>query len=255
MTKREPLSDDKTAGATDGSARRAAMDVADRLREQIQRGEREIGAWLREQKLCDEFQVGRTVVRTALRTLAEDGLVTLEKNRGAYVSTTTLQEVFDLFELRAGLYGVAARFACIRGTAGLVGDIVGKIDGMLADAERGQRADELIRQSEDIFSLMSSAASADARRMIEAVRRKTRWHYSYIGLIESPRGVGPFDHWSNVRAAFLSRNADKASDEARHIIYYMQNRVGRIMLARGLGMQDLHRPFQHRRGAAKLTSR
>jgi DNA-binding GntR family transcriptional regulator len=241
--------------SVDGSGRSAAVEVADSLREQIQRGERGIGEWLREQKLCDEFHVGRTVVRTALRNLAEDGLVTLEKNRGGYVSTTTLQEVFDLFELRAGLYGVAARFACIRGSTALVREIISKIEFMMADAERGQRADELIRQSEEIFSLMSSVASSDARRMIEAVRRKTRWHYSYIGLEESPRGAGPFDHWSNVRAALLSRDADKASSEARNIIYYIQTRVGQHMLARGLGMQDLHQPLSHGRRAATPSGR
>ena len=80
-----------------------------------------------------QFNVGRSIVRRALGELADDGLVILEPNRGACVTVTTLQEVFDLYEVRAGLYGVAARFACIRAPAPLMAEILRKSDTLLAD--------------------------------------------------------------------------------------------------------------------------
>src|SRR6185369_15465120 len=85
----------------------SAAEVAERLRHQIQEGLWSPGEWMREARLCAEFNVGRSIVRRALGSLADDGLVILEANRGACVTATTLQEVFDLYELRAGLYGVA----------------------------------------------------------------------------------------------------------------------------------------------------
>ena len=218
------------------------MQVADQLRGQIQRGDLAPAEWLREARLCEEFGIGRSTVRRALRDLAEDGLVVLEENRGACVAVTTLQEVFDLFELRAGLYGVAARFTCIRGSAALVAGILKMIDALLQAADAGTPADQLIQQSEAIFSLMSSAASIDAQKMIEAVRRKTHWRYSYLGLAESPKGLGPIEHWRSVRAALAVRDAARASEGARNILYYMQNEVSRLMLARGLGMQGSKDP-------------
>jgi DNA-binding GntR family transcriptional regulator len=232
------------AEAPHGSARDgraaglSAAQVADQLRKQIQRCELAPGEWLREARLCAEFQIGRSTVRRALRDLAEDGLVTLEENRGACVAVTTLQEVFDLFELRAGLYGVAARFTCIRGSATLVIEVLQMIDALLHAADSGTPADQLIQQSEMIFSRMSSTASVDAQKMIEAVRRKTRWHYSYLGLAEDPTGLGPIEHWRCVRMALAARDAVRASEGARNILYYMQNEVSRLMLARGLGMQE-----------------
>ncbi len=216
----------------------SAAEVTERLRHQIQEGLWSAGEWMREARLCAEFGVGRSIARRALANLAEDGLVMLEPNRGASVTATTLQEVFDLYELRAGLYGVAARFACIRASAALMAEILKKSDALLAASETGATAADLIHQSEVIFSLMASTASLDAQKMIEAVRRKTRWHWSYVGLAESSTVRGPFDHWETMRAGLAERDAAKAAEGARQILYFMQAEVARLMLARGLGMRE-----------------
>ncbi|MBS0361389.1 MAG: GntR family transcriptional regulator [Proteobacteria bacterium] len=223
-----------------------AAEVAERLRHQIQEGLWSPGEWLREARLCEEFNVGRSIVRRALGELADDGLVILEPNRGASVTVTTLQEVFDLYELRAGLYGVAARFACIRASNGLLAEILKKSDQLIADSEAGAEADHLIHQSEVIFSLMAGCASLDAQKMIAAVRRKTRWHWSYVGLAESDYPQGVFDHWRVMRAGLAARDPAKSAEGARGILYFMQSEVARLMLSRGLGMQEPNRPAARR---------
>jgi DNA-binding GntR family transcriptional regulator len=227
-----------------------AAEVTESLRRQIQDGQCAPGEWLREARLCEEFQVGRSIVRRALRNLADDGLVVLEANRGACVTLTTLQEVFDLYELRAGLYGVAARFACVRASAPLMAEIIRKTDALLAGHEAGASAEESIAQSELIFGMMAATASVDAQKMIDTVRRKTRWHFSYMGLSETPRGGGPFEHWRVMRVALAERDAAKAAESARRILHYMQNEVSRMMLSRGLGMQEaVPSPAARRRAA------
>lgn len=220
------------------------------LRRQIQDGLLSPGEWLREARLCNEFGVGRTIARKALRTLADDGLVVIEENRGAYVAATTVQEVFDLYETRAALYGLAARFACIRATPKHMAETLKLIDALLAAAESGAAAEALIHQSETIFSRLASTASADAQKMIESVRRKTRWHYSYVSLTESPGG--PFDHWRVVREGLASRNAAVASEGARNILYYMQNEAMRLMISRGYGLlpTDEVKPARSRKASA-----
>ncbi len=234
---------ENAAGTPRRSARRrsdglTAAEVTQRLRHQIQEGLWSPGEWLREARLCEEFKVGRSIVRRALGELASDGLVIIEPNRGASVTVTTLQEVFDLYELRASLYGVAARFTCIRASNALLAEILKRSDGLLADYEAGESADNLIHQSEVIFSLMASTASVDAQKMIAAVRRKTRWHWSYVGLAESDYPQGVFDHWRRMRAGLAVRDPAVAADGARNILYFMQSEVARLMLARGLGMQE-----------------
>lgn len=212
--------------------------LTDILRRRIQQRELLPNEWLRESRMCTEFGIGRSIVRRALRALAEDGLVELEENRGARVRETSVEEVFDLYEVRAALYGLAARFACQRASSAAIQEMLVLIDRLLDAAESGAPADEIITISEAIFSDMARTASADAQRMIESVRRKTRWHYSYVALAVNATGPGPYEHWRQVRAALVSRHADRASEAARKILYFMQSEVARIMLTRGPGLSE-----------------
>lgn len=218
-----------------------ATDVADAVRRQIQDGVLPPGEWLREPRICAEFGVGRAIARSALRILADDGLIRIEENRGAFVAATTAQEVFDLYELRAGLYGVAARFACMNTAADFMARTLELTDILFEDTESGTTSpEELVRQSEAIFSRLASVASLDAQRMIDAVRRKTRWHYSYIGLAE---GSGPpIAHWRVMRAGLVARDPAMAAEAAREIVHHTQNEVMRLMISRGVGLRSLPPP-------------
>lgn len=210
-----------------------AEDIAGVLRQRIQRSEIAPDEWLREARLCSEFGVGRSIVRRALRALADDGLVVLEENRGARVATTSVEEVFDLYEVRAALYGLAARCACLRGSDAEIKQILVRIDDLLAAADKDDPAEQIIERSEAIFSAMAEHASADARKMIESIRRKTRFHFSYVALALNADGPGPYAFWQEVRAALVKRDANEVAQAARNILYFMQGEVARIMLARG----------------------
>lgn len=78
----------------------ASMTVA-ALRERILRGDYPEGEPLRQDALADELGVSRIPVREALRQLEAEGLVTFNPHRGAVVSSLSLDEIDELFELRA----------------------------------------------------------------------------------------------------------------------------------------------------------
>lgn len=61
------------------------------------------GGKLTEANLAVQLGVSRGPVREAFRMLEEAGLVRTEKNRGVFVRSIPLQEVQDIFELRAVL--------------------------------------------------------------------------------------------------------------------------------------------------------
>jgi len=71
------------------------------LRERILRGDYPEGEPLRQDALADELGVSRIPVREALRQLEAEGLVTFSPHRGAVVSSLSLEEITELFELRA----------------------------------------------------------------------------------------------------------------------------------------------------------
>jgi DNA-binding GntR family transcriptional regulator len=78
----------------------AGMTVA-ALRERILRGDYPEGEPLRQDALADQLGVSRIPVREALRQLEAEGLVTFNPHRGAVVSSLSLDEIDELFELRA----------------------------------------------------------------------------------------------------------------------------------------------------------
>ena len=71
------------------------------VRERILRGQYPEGEPLRQDAIADELGVSRIPVREALRQLEAEGLVTFSPHRGAVVSTLSIQEIVELFELRA----------------------------------------------------------------------------------------------------------------------------------------------------------
>jgi DNA-binding GntR family transcriptional regulator len=88
--------------------------IAAALRTRILDGELGAGERLRELELAEAYGVARHSLRAALRTLAGEGLVTIEPNRGARVAELTAADVDALFELREALELEAARLALAR---------------------------------------------------------------------------------------------------------------------------------------------
>lgn len=92
----------------------SAEEIADRLTEAVHEHRVLPGMKLPEDEVGEIFGVGRTVVRQALRSLAHSGLLTIERNRGAFVSQPTIKEAREVFEARALLEPRTARAAAER---------------------------------------------------------------------------------------------------------------------------------------------
>ncbi len=75
--------------------------VADKLRDQIIRGEIPEGAQLRQDAIATQYQVSRIPVREALRQLDAEGLIAIVPNRGAVVPALSPDDIGELFSIRA----------------------------------------------------------------------------------------------------------------------------------------------------------
>jgi DNA-binding GntR family transcriptional regulator len=81
------------------------------------------GTKLAEQKIADIFGVSRTIVRQALNQLSRHRLITLERSRGAFVATPSVEEARQLFEVRAMLEAALVRQLAARITAGQIAEL------------------------------------------------------------------------------------------------------------------------------------
>lgn len=88
--------------------------AVDRLRDMIVEGELAPGSRVIEADLCADLGISRTPLREALKVLASEGLVELLPHRGARVTEVTAEDTIHLFELIAGLEGLAAELAAQR---------------------------------------------------------------------------------------------------------------------------------------------
>jgi DNA-binding GntR family transcriptional regulator len=89
--------------------------LADALRARILDGDLEPGRRLVERELVETYDVARHTLRSALRRLEVEGLVTVEPNRGARVTKLEPSDLADLFALRLALEREAAHLALERG--------------------------------------------------------------------------------------------------------------------------------------------
>jgi DNA-binding GntR family transcriptional regulator len=87
------------------------------LRERILRGVYADDTPLRQDALAAELGVSRIPIREALRQLEAEGLVVFNPHRGAVVSSLSVDEINELFELRAQIEGDLVRRAIMRTTA------------------------------------------------------------------------------------------------------------------------------------------
>ncbi len=77
--------------------------VVDAVRARILSAELPEGTQLRQQSLAEELGVSRIPLREAFRRLEAEGLLTIVPHRGAVVSAPSLDEISELFDLRAML--------------------------------------------------------------------------------------------------------------------------------------------------------
>jgi DNA-binding GntR family transcriptional regulator len=86
-------------------------DIVRELREKIAGHVIPPGAKLLETQLAKEFGVSRTRVREALTELELRGLIERIPNRGAVVCMLDLTQVFEIYDVREALEGLAVRLA------------------------------------------------------------------------------------------------------------------------------------------------
>ena len=161
------------------------------------------GTKLAEQKIADLFDVSRTVVRQALHQLSRDRLVTLERARGAFVATPSVEEAHEVFELRQMIEGAMMRRLCaaiteeqiaelrrhlraeraavarsdVRGRTRLLGDFHVTIARMSGNAVLVQTLTDLLSRSSLISLMYQSSQSAEAslgehEAIVDALERR-----------------------------------------------------------------------------------
>lgn len=119
-----------TSGIFKPDEARSHETIYAQLRRAILYGQIQPGAWLRQTELAEQFGVSRTPIREAMRSLEQEGLVEMVPNHGARATQLSLEAFEELYALRIGLEGLAARLAARLATDAQIADLRGEYDAL-----------------------------------------------------------------------------------------------------------------------------
>jgi DNA-binding GntR family transcriptional regulator len=192
----------------------AKPTVAEALRAAILAGEYAPNQRLVEIDLCERFCTSRFILRSALQELAAQGLVEVQRNRGARVRDVSLAEAIEITEVRIMLEGLLAARAAERVTKSDAAILRKIVKDMRAAVERS----ELLSYSELNARLHAAirdmAAHETAARLLRQLRDQTVRHQFSLSLVPGRPSVSLPQHEAIV-AAIIAREPGQA-ERAMH---------------------------------------
>jgi DNA-binding GntR family transcriptional regulator len=111
------------------------------------------GTILNERELCDDLNISRTPIREALLKLANDGLIEILPNRGAFVSNITYEMITESYSIREVLEGLAARLFCICATDEEINDLQEKLF-LLEESYRNNDIENFVKYDKEFHNII-----------------------------------------------------------------------------------------------------
>ena len=222
-----------------------AEQIAARLSERIVSGAYAPGQRVMEQAIAAEFGVSRGPVREGLRLLEKDGLVTILARRGAQVTRLSIDEVKEIFDVRAMLNGLRDRLIAEQpDRAKVLRALETEVEALTRYARDAKQADAYVDTVFRLNRILTDAAGSRRLKAILGSLALQTLRYSQLGLSTPERRRQSVHHWQKLLKAIREGDGAEAERIARQRV--IDSRDAAIRL---LNEQDAHA------GAAQKTTR
>ncbi|TYC63321.1 GntR family transcriptional regulator [Rhodobacterales bacterium] len=194
-----------------------ALDICLKLQSAILEHKLAPGLKLAEDEVGEIYGASRTVVRAALQALAHSGLVSIEKNRGAFIAKPTIREAHEVFQARALIEPAVARLAAEAITDDQVEGLRAHLDAEHAALDAGDMGKALLLSGGFHIEIADIADHKVFARMVRAMISRS----SLIIALYWKRSDTACESHSHhaLMTAFANRDADAAeSIQKSHII-------------------------------------
>lgn len=193
-----------------------AEQIAARLSERIVAGIFAPGERVMEQAIADEFAVSRGPVREALRLLEKDGLVTILPRRGALVTNLSIDEVKEIFDIRAMLNGLRDRLiAEDPQRTRILPALEAEVANLARFARDAGAADDYVETVARIDDLLSRALNnRRLKGMLDSLVLQTL-RYRQLGLSTPQRRRQSVQNWQKLVRAIRYGDGSEAERIAR----------------------------------------
>ncbi|MEP3277462.1 MAG: GntR family transcriptional regulator [Stappiaceae bacterium] len=131
------------------------------------------GTKLSEDEVGEVYGVSRTIVRSALQALAHSDLVTIEKNRGAFIASPSIGEAHEVFEARALIEPRVAAMAAKRIEARDIATLNTHIGAEHAAMASGDKGKALALSGEFHLEIASVAAHDVFTKFVQSLVKRS----------------------------------------------------------------------------------
>jgi DNA-binding GntR family transcriptional regulator len=218
------MNDYEVQSASSGNGGAKQPEAYAEIRARIISGGFQPGQRLVEERLARELGMSRTPIRQALTRLEAEGLVALIPNRGAVVCSYTVEDVLEIYDLRALLEGHAARRAASQITAREVNRLWKLVEAMESfNAEVFASREEAVRwfaTRNNEFHRAIHEASRN-RRLVELLARTIQIplvYRSFFAYSAAEYALSNYYH-RKITSALEQRDGDQAGILMRAHIY------------------------------------
>jgi DNA-binding GntR family transcriptional regulator len=193
-----------------------AEQIAARLSERIVSGVYAPGQRIMEQAVADEFVVSRGPVREALRLLEKDGLVTILPRRGAQVTNLSIDEVREIFDIRAVLNGLRDRLiAEDPQRMRILPELEAEVANLARYAREPGLGEQYVATVSRIDALLSRALkNRRLKKILDSLMLQTL-RYRQLGLSTPQRRRQSVQHWQKLVKAIRDGDGEEAERIAR----------------------------------------
>ena len=197
-----PLREQVTA-----SLRQAILDFS------LQPGQR-----LVERELIERLGVSRTTVREAIRELAAEGLVTVVPQKGAIVTTPSLDDAIDLYEVRASLESLVVQRFVERASDSQVERLGQTVEDLAAVTTATTSIREVLQAKDRFYAvLIEGARSIALQQLLETIQARVQVLRA-TSMSEPGRPLQVVKELRGIVVAIADRDAELASRRcAAHI--------------------------------------
>lgn len=179
------------------------------LRDRAMRYEFRPGARINEQALGRELDVSRAPLREALNRLVAEGLLDFVMNKGFFRKQISVDEVYDLYQVRIALERRAVLLAIQRASDEEIQAVQDYWRGVMANAAGMNSGDFLLADEEFHRRLIALARNKELSAFMEMVTR--RIHIArHIDIEQSAWNARAFDAHDEILAFIHARRADEA---------------------------------------------
>lgn len=221
------------------------------VRHEIERlilsGELPTGTRVNENAIALRLGVSRGPVREACRALAELGLVDLIPNRGVFVRSLDRHDVEEVYDLRAGLTGLAGSLLAARVTDA----DIDRLRNLVEEMDRAALAGDFrsfypmnLEFHDIILQLTGNSRLIKSYRALVKEFQLFRTH----GLVQSDALRESNEEHHAILAALEQRDPDAAYDTSfRHVQHGKQRMFAafdKLTQAGGLHQETGHRPIE-----------